>query len=124
MYNDNMTICLAFYELNNTSLECFMLAYIQFFSSVRQAVFPHCCQYCPSCLAHLKHASWATWTVWAAIRNTASTLQIQQLKRSSKSGKLSVQCSYLADPTSPIPSHCDVIIVFKSVPVHCINCRD
>ena len=26
--------------------------------------------------------------------------------------------SYLADPTSPIPSHCVVIILFKSVPVH------
>ena len=26
--------------------------------------------------------------------------------------------SYLADPTSPIPSHCAVIILFKSVPVH------
>ena len=25
--------------------------------------------------------------------------------------------SYLADPTSPIPSHCAVIILFKSVPV-------
>ena len=30
--------------------------------------------------------------------------------------------SYLADPTSPIPSHCAVIILFKSV--QCINCRD
>ena len=26
--------------------------------------------------------------------------------------------SYLADPTSPIPSHCAVIILFKSVAVH------
>ena len=26
--------------------------------------------------------------------------------------------SYLADPTSPIPSHCAVIILFKSVPVY------
>ena len=26
--------------------------------------------------------------------------------------------SYLADPTSPFPSHCAVIILFKSVPVH------
>ena len=26
--------------------------------------------------------------------------------------------SYLADPTSPIPSQCAVIILFKSVPVH------
>ena len=26
--------------------------------------------------------------------------------------------SYLADPTSPIPSHCAVIILFQSVPVH------
>ena len=26
--------------------------------------------------------------------------------------------SYLADPTSPIPSDCAVIILFKSVPVH------
>ena len=26
--------------------------------------------------------------------------------------------SYLADPTSPIPSHCTVIILLKSVPVH------
>ena len=26
--------------------------------------------------------------------------------------------SYLADPTSPIPSHCIVIILFKSAPVH------
>ena len=26
--------------------------------------------------------------------------------------------SYLADPTSPIPSHCAVITLFKSVPVH------
>ena len=26
--------------------------------------------------------------------------------------------SHLADPTSPIPSHCAVIILFKSVPVH------
>ena len=26
--------------------------------------------------------------------------------------------SYLADPTSPMPYHCDVIILFKSVPVH------
>ena len=26
--------------------------------------------------------------------------------------------SYLADPTSPIPSHCSVIILFKGVPVH------
>ena len=26
--------------------------------------------------------------------------------------------SYLADPTSPIPSHCAAIILFKSVPVH------
>ena len=26
--------------------------------------------------------------------------------------------SYFADPTSPIPSHCTVIILFKSVPVH------
>ena len=26
--------------------------------------------------------------------------------------------SYLADPTSPIPSHCAVIILFKSVLVH------
>ena len=25
--------------------------------------------------------------------------------------------SYLADPTSPIPSHCAVVILFKSVPV-------
>ena len=25
--------------------------------------------------------------------------------------------SYLTDPTSPIPSHCSVIIVFESVPV-------
>ena len=25
---------------------------------------------------------------------------------------------YLAAPTSPIPSHCAVIILFKSVPVH------
>ena len=25
---------------------------------------------------------------------------------------------YLADPTSPIPSHCAVIILFQSVPVH------
>ena len=27
-------------------------------------------------------------------------------------------CSYLADPTSPIPSHCTVIILFQSVAVH------
>ena len=26
--------------------------------------------------------------------------------------------SYLADPASPIPSHCTVIIQFKSVPAH------
>ena len=26
--------------------------------------------------------------------------------------------SYLADPTSPIPSHCAVITLFKNVPVH------
>ena len=26
--------------------------------------------------------------------------------------------SYLADPTSPIPSHCAVIILFQSVAVH------
>ena len=26
--------------------------------------------------------------------------------------------SYLADPTSPIPSHYAVVILFKSVPVH------
>ena len=26
--------------------------------------------------------------------------------------------SYLADPTSPIPSHCAVIILFQSVTVH------
>ena len=26
--------------------------------------------------------------------------------------------SYLADPTSPIPSHCAVIILFQSVPVY------
>ena len=26
--------------------------------------------------------------------------------------------SYLADPTFPIPSHCAVIILFQSVPVH------
>ena len=26
--------------------------------------------------------------------------------------------SYLADPTSPIPSHCAVIILPKGVPVH------
>ena len=26
--------------------------------------------------------------------------------------------SYLTDPTSPIPSHCAVIILFQSVPVH------
>ena len=26
--------------------------------------------------------------------------------------------SYLANPTSPIPSHCAVIILFQSVPVH------
>ena len=26
--------------------------------------------------------------------------------------------SYLADPKSPIPSHCAVIILFKGVPVH------
>ena len=26
--------------------------------------------------------------------------------------------SYLADPTSPIPSHCTVIILFQSVAVH------
>ena len=26
--------------------------------------------------------------------------------------------SYLADPVSPIPSHCAVIILFRSVPVH------
>ena len=30
--------------------------------------------------------------------------------------------SYLTDPTSPIPSHCAVIIVFKVF--QCINCRD
>ena len=27
-------------------------------------------------------------------------------------------CSVLADPTSPIPSHCSVIILFQSVAVH------
>ena len=27
-------------------------------------------------------------------------------------------CSYLADPTSPIPSHCAVIILLQSVTVH------
>ena len=26
--------------------------------------------------------------------------------------------SYLADPTSPTPSHCAVIILYQSVPVH------
>ena len=26
--------------------------------------------------------------------------------------------SYLADPTSPVPSHCAAIILFKNVPVH------
>ena len=26
--------------------------------------------------------------------------------------------SYLTDPTSPIPSHCAVITLFQSVPVH------
>ena len=26
--------------------------------------------------------------------------------------------SYLADPTSPIPSHCAVIILFQSVAMH------
>ena len=26
--------------------------------------------------------------------------------------------SYLTDPTSPIPSHCAVVILCKSVPVH------
>ena len=26
--------------------------------------------------------------------------------------------SYLADPTSPIPSHCAVITLLESVPVH------
>ena len=26
--------------------------------------------------------------------------------------------SYLTDPTSPIPFHCTVIILYKSVPVH------
>ena len=26
--------------------------------------------------------------------------------------------SYLADPTSPIPSYCAVIILFESVPLH------
>ena len=32
--------------------------------------------------------------------------------------------SYLADPTSPIPSHYAVITLFKTVPVHrYINCR-
>ena len=29
--------------------------------------------------------------------------------------------SFLADPTSPIPSHCAVIILFKVS--QCINCR-
>ena len=29
--------------------------------------------------------------------------------------------SYLANPTSPIPSHCAVIILFKSVPVHLLS---
>ena len=31
---------------------------------------------------------------------------------------ISYMGSYLADPTSPIPSHCAVIILFKGVPVH------
>ena len=31
--------------------------------------------------------------------------------------------SYLADPTSPIPSYCAVIILFKSVPVHQLSNR-
>ena len=30
--------------------------------------------------------------------------------------------SYLADPTTPIPSHCAVIILFKSVSVHQLSC--
>ena len=30
--------------------------------------------------------------------------------------------SYLADPTSPIPSHCAVIILFQSVAVHQLPC--
>ena len=34
--------------------------------------------------------------------------------------------SYLADPTSPMPFHCAVMILFKSVPKvsQCINCRN
>ena len=31
--------------------------------------------------------------------------------------------SYLADPTSPIPSHCAVIILVKGVPVHSVVTR-
>ena len=34
------------------------------------------------------------------------------------SGMESSASSYLADPSSPIPSHCAVINLFKSVPVH------
>ena len=34
------------------------------------------------------------------------------------SGMGEVVGSYLADPTSPIPSHCAVIILFQSVAVH------
>ena len=30
--------------------------------------------------------------------------------------------SYLGDPTSPIPSHCAVIILFQSVAVHHLPC--
>ena len=33
-------------------------------------------------------------------------------------GEVVLARTYLANPISPIPSHCAVIILFKSVPVH------
>ena len=51
---------------------------------------------------------WREWISW----------QLLQLKTLMLGHGGSSAGSYLADPTSPIPSHCAVIILFQSVAVH------
>ena len=51
---------------------------------------------------------WSGWISW----------QFLQLKPLVVGHGGSSAGSYLANPTSPIPSHCGVIVLFKSVPVH------
>ena len=64
------------------------------------------------------HQSFLTFTITLFTLKVLMYLKILMVKHGESSPG-----SYLADPTSPIPSQCAVIMLFK-IRSQCINCRD